>query len=107
MSSHLLILLNNLLLGFSNDSLQLMKAMLHFSKAHASSLLLLTNSLQLLSALLLSDARTLLPLLNTLWKNLVDPAAKPASKQSTSFCTYVEATFRDEQGVFKDLIINT
>lgn len=70
-----------------------MKAALHFSKTHTSSLLFLTNSLQLLPALLLSDARTLLPLLDTLWKNLVDSAAKPESIQTSSFSSYVEKLF--------------
>lgn len=63
-----------------------MKSVLHFGEAHASCLLFLANSLQLLPSLLFSNTWTLLPLLNTLWKNLVDSAAKPERTQTSSFC---------------------
>lgn len=73
-SSHLLVLLNRLLLGLSNDPLKFMEASLHVREAQPGILLLPADALQLLLAMLLCDAGTLLPLLDTLREDLIDPA---------------------------------
>lgn len=66
MTSHLFIMLYDLLLGFGDDALQLVKPFLHISESHASRLLLAANALKKFLPLFLCDARALLPLLNAL-----------------------------------------
>lgn len=72
---HLLVLLNRLLLGLGDDALQLVEAPLHVGEAEPGVLLVPADALQLLLAVLLGDAGTLLPLLDPLREDLVDPAA--------------------------------
>lgn len=71
---HLFILLNHLLLGQGDDSLQFMEASLHFSQTQPSVVLLFADSLQLLLTMFFCYAGTLLPLLDTLREDLIDPA---------------------------------
>lgn len=71
-SAHLLVLLHVLLLGLGDDALQFVEAPLHLGEAQPGALLLPPDALQLLLAVLLGDAGTLLPLLDTLRKDLVD-----------------------------------
>lgn len=52
-----------------------MEAALHLSEAESGILLLLADALQLLLPMFLSDAGTLLPLLDALRKDLIDPTA--------------------------------
>ena len=72
-TSYLLVQLHHLLLGLGDDALQLMKASLHLSEAQAGVLLISTDSLQLLLAVLLGNAGALLPLLDTLREDLINP----------------------------------
>lgn len=72
---HLLILLNCLLLGLGDDAFQLVEAALHVSEAESGVLLVPADALELLLAVLFSDTGTLLPLLDPLWEDLVDPTA--------------------------------
>lgn len=65
-------LLDLLLLGVSDDGLQLVEALLHQREAEPRRLLLLPDSLQLPPAHFLSHAWTLLPLLDPLGEDLVD-----------------------------------
>lgn len=51
-----------------------MEASLHLSEAQPGVLLVPSDALQLFLAVLLGDAGALLPLLDTLWEDLVDPA---------------------------------
>lgn len=71
-STYLLVLLDLLLLGVSDDGLQLVEALLHQREAESRRLLLLPDSLELPSAHLLGHAWTLLPLLDSLGEDLVD-----------------------------------
>lgn len=71
--ARLFVLLNGLLLGLGDDALQFVEASLHLGEAQPGVLLLPPDALQLLLAVLLSDAGTLLPLLDALRKDLVDP----------------------------------
>lgn len=73
---HLLILLNSLLLGLGDDAFQFVEASLHLGEAHPGILLFPSDAFQLLLAMLLSNAGTLLPLLDTLRKDLIDPTVK-------------------------------
>lgn len=73
---HLLILLNSLLLGLGDDAFQFVEASLHLGEAHPGILLFPPDAFQLLLAMLLSDAGTLLPLLDTLRKDLIDPTVR-------------------------------
>lgn len=63
------------MLSLGDDALQLVEAALHLSEAESGILLLLADALQLLLSVLFSDAGTLLPLLDALRKDLIDPAA--------------------------------
>lgn len=72
--AHLLILLNRLLLGLGDDALQFVEASFHIGEAQSSVLLLPADALQLLLPVLLGNAGTLLPLLDTLGEDLIDPA---------------------------------
>lgn len=72
--THLLILLDSLLLSPSNDSLQLMEAALHILQPQPGALLLPPDALQQLLAVLLSHAWALLPLLDALRQDLIDSA---------------------------------
>lgn len=65
-------LLDLLLLGISDDGLQLVEALLHQREAEPRRLLFLPDSLQLPPAHLLGHAWTLLPLLDPLGEDLVD-----------------------------------
>lgn len=76
MTSHLFIMLYDLLLGLGDDALQLVKPFLHFGESHASRLLLAADALQKFLPLFLSDARALLPLLNALRQDLADATSK-------------------------------
>lgn len=76
LETHILILLDHLLLGFGNDALELVETALHLGEAHPCGLLLLADALQLFFALFLSDAGALLPLLDTLREDLIDPTAE-------------------------------
>lgn len=78
--THLLILLHRLLLGLGDDALQFVEAPLHLGEAQSSILLVPADALQLLLAVLLSDAGTLLPLLDALRENLIDPAVDQHSR---------------------------
>lgn len=73
-AAHLLVLLNCLLLGLSNDAFKFMKTSLHIREAQTGILLFPADALQLLLTMFLSDAGTLLPLLDTLREDLIDPA---------------------------------
>lgn len=73
---HLLVLLNGLLLGLGDDAFQFVEASLHLSEAQPGVLLLPPDAFQLLLAVLLSDAGTLLPLLDALRKDLIDPTVE-------------------------------
>lgn len=73
---HLLVLLHVLLLGLGDDALQFVEASLHLGEAQPGVLLLPPDAFQLLLAVLLGDAGTLLPLLDTLRKDLVDATGK-------------------------------
>lgn len=73
-AAHLLVLLNRLLLGLGDDALQLEEASLHLCEAHPGVMLFPSDALQLLLAVFLCDAGTLLPLLDTLREDLIDPA---------------------------------
>lgn len=73
---HLLVLLHVLLLGLGDDALQFVEASLHLGEAQPGVLLLPPDAFQLLLAVLLGDAGTLLPLLDTLREDLVDAAGK-------------------------------
>lgn len=73
--AHLLILAHSLLLGTQNDGLKLMESAFHFLKASAGTLLLSANAFQQLLAVLFSNARALLPLLDALGEDLIDAAA--------------------------------
>lgn len=53
-----------------------MEASLHLSEAQPGVLLLPPDAFQLLLAVLLSDAGTLLPLLDALRKDLIDPTVE-------------------------------
>lgn len=64
-----------MLLSPKNDGLQLMESALHFLKASAGALLLTADPFKQLLAVLFSDAGALLPLLDTLGKDLIDSAA--------------------------------
>lgn len=75
MLAHLLILSHSLLLGASDDSLELVESALHFLKAGAGTLLLPANAFKELLAVLFSNAGALLPLLDALGEDLVDAAA--------------------------------
>lgn len=79
-SAHLLILLHVLLLGLGDDALQFVEASLHLGEAQPGVLLLPPDAFQLLLAVLLGDAGTLLPLLDTLRKDLVDATGKHKKK---------------------------
>lgn len=68
----LLILAHSLLLGTQNDGLKLVESAFHFLKASAGTLLLSANAFQQLLAVLFSNARTLLPLLDALGEDLID-----------------------------------
>lgn len=72
---HLLVLAHRLLLGAQDDGLELVEAALHLLEAGARALLLPADALEQLLAVLLSNARALLPLLDALRKDLVDAAA--------------------------------
>lgn len=74
LAAHLLVLLNRLLLRFGDDALEFVEASLHLSEAQPGVLLVPSDALQLFLAVLLGDAGALLPLLDTLWEDLVDPA---------------------------------
>lgn len=76
---HLLVLLNGLLLGLGDDAFQFVEASLHLSEAQPGVLLLPPDALQLFLAVLLSDAGALLPLLDALGKDLIDPTVKNKS----------------------------
>lgn len=71
---YLLVVLDLLLLGHSDDAFQLMKTLLHESEAEPSGLLLLPDAFQLPPAHFLGNARTLLPLLDPLREDLIDAA---------------------------------
>lgn len=73
-AAHLLVLLNCLLLGLGNDAFKFVKTSLHICEAQTGILLFPADALQLLLTMLLSDAGTLLPLLDTLREDLIDPA---------------------------------
>lgn len=75
MLTHLLILTDSLLLGTKNDGLKFMESALHLLKAGTGTLLLTANTFQQLLPVLLSNAGTLLPLLDALGEDLVDAAA--------------------------------
>ena len=72
---HLLVLAHRLLLGAQDDGLELVEAALHLLEAGTRALLLPADALEQLLAVLLSNARALLPLLDALRKDLVDAAA--------------------------------
>lgn len=72
---YLLVLSHGLLLSTKNDGLQLMESALHLLKAGAGTLLLPADPFKQLLAVLFGDAGALLPLLDTLGKDLVDSAA--------------------------------
>lgn len=74
LAAHLLVLLNSLLLRFGDDALEFVEASLHLSEAQPGVLLVPSDALQLFLAVLLGNAGALLPLLDTLWEDLVDPA---------------------------------
>lgn len=80
---HLLVLLNGLLLGLGDDAFQFVEASLHLSEAQPGVLLLPPDALQLFLTVLLSDAGTLLPLLDALRKDLIDPTVENKSYLST------------------------
>lgn len=73
--AHLLILTDSLLLGTKDDGLKFMESALHFLKAGAGTLLLAADTFEQLLPMLLSNAGTLLPLLDALGEDLVDAAA--------------------------------
>lgn len=72
--SYLFVMLHDLLLCLSDDALQLMETFLHIGKPCPGQLLLAPDAFQKFLSLLLGDARALLPLLDTLRKDLIDPA---------------------------------
>lgn len=74
--AHLLVLLNRLLLRFGDDSLQFVEASLHLSEAEPGVLLFPAYPLQLLLTVFLGNAGALLPLLDTLREDFIDPADK-------------------------------
>lgn len=76
MTSHLFIVLYDLLFGLSDDTLQLMEPFFHLSESQASRLLLTADSLQKFLALFLCNARALLPLLDALGQDLIDSTGK-------------------------------
>lgn len=73
-AAHLLILLDHLLLGLGDDAFKFMEAPLHLCESQSGILLFPADALQLFLTMLLSDARTLLPLLDALGEDLIDPA---------------------------------
>jgi len=72
----LFILFDGLLLGLGDDGLQLMELALHLLQFAAGLLLFTPDLLQQLFAVFLSDAGTLLPLLDPLGQDLIDTAAE-------------------------------
>lgn len=76
-------MLYDLLLGFSDDALELVKPFLHVSKSHPCRLLLAADALQKFLPLFLSDARALLPLLNALRQDLTDAASKKKKRSES------------------------
>lgn len=64
-----------------------MKAPLHVGEAQPGVLLLPTDALQLLLSVLLCNAGTLLPLLDTLREDLVDPAVEQNAQRLRHFKT--------------------
>lgn len=74
--AHLLVLLNRLLLRFGDDALQFVEASLHLGEAEPGVLLFPAYPLQLLLTVFLGNAGALLPLLDTLREDLIDPADK-------------------------------
>lgn len=68
-------LLDLLKLGGGDDTFQIMEAFFHLCEAEPRRLLLLPDSLELPAAHLFSNTGALLPLLNPLRKDLVDPTA--------------------------------
>ena len=73
---HLLVLPGRLLLGLDDDAFQFVEAPLHLCEAQPGVLLVAADSLQLLLAVLLGDAGALLPLLDALRQDLIDPAVE-------------------------------
>lgn len=84
-AAHLLVLLNCLLLGLGNDAFKFVEASLHLCEAQPGILLFPANALQLFLAMLLSDAGTLLPLLDTLREDLINPAVDQKSHKLMHF----------------------
>lgn len=76
---HLFVLLNGLLLGLGDDAFQFVEASLHLGEAQPGVLLLPPDALQLFLAVLLSNAGALLPLLDALGKDLIDPTVENKS----------------------------
>lgn len=74
--AHLLVLLNRLLLRFGDDALQFVEASLHLGEAEPGVLLVPAYPLQLLLTVFLGNAGALLPLLDALREDLIDPADK-------------------------------
>lgn len=68
----LLVVLDLLLFGHSNDAFQFVETLLHQSEAQPSCLLLLSDAFQLPPPHFLSNAGALLPLLDPLWEDLID-----------------------------------
>lgn len=78
---HLLIAAHSLLLAAQNYGLKFMEMALHVLQAGVNVLLLTVDALQHFFALLLSNAGTLLPLLDALGQNPIDAAGKGDSKK--------------------------
>lgn len=74
MSSYLLVVLYDLLFCLSDDSFQLMETFLHVREPGPGELLFTPDAFQELLTLFLCDAGALLPLLDTLREDLIDPA---------------------------------
>ena len=71
---HLLVLAGRVPLGAGDEPLELVEAALHVLQAEARLVLLAPDALQQPLAVLLRHARALLPLLDPLRQDLVDPA---------------------------------
>lgn len=72
---YLLVLTHSLLLRSQNDGLELVESALHFLETGAGALLLTADAFQELLAVLFGNAGALLPLLDALGEDLIDPAA--------------------------------
>lgn len=87
--SYLLVVLDLLLLGHSNDAFQLVKTLLHQREAEPGCLLLFPDAFQLPPPHFLGNAGTLLPLLDPLREDLIDATVGHTKHRDLTLLTVV------------------